>query len=186
METEVINPQAGKNKRVRDGHMLRVTIPENGGEIVYQLRKAQWNAERSKYLPGDLVRRVVIDPAKVAEAIRSRLFAHGLNTTLQQRASQEEGALARLACMEEYYALFCAGEWSKEREAGDRSESLMRQAILVRILAELHNKPEAMIARVFAKKSADERKALMARHADEVAQRMKEAEADEEAGEFDL
>lgn len=131
------------------------------------------NVESASYSYNDL-------PA----AIKTQVALYGLNKLLQDRTSQLRSETIPLSevmkGIAEVYATLASGEWSAKRKASAKAEN--DDAVLIAVIADKMQKPVAVVAAMFAKLPADQKKAFGAKFADEVA--AVKAEAEEDADEF--
>lgn len=115
-------------------------------------------------------------------SIQAQVALYGLNKLLQDRTSQyrEHGIVATLEAIESVYAVLAGGEWSAKRKAGEKAAN--DDAVLIAVLADQLKKPVAVVAVMFAKLPADQKKGLAAKYADQVAEA--KAAAEDDASDF--
>lgn len=114
-------------------------------------------------------------------AIKTQVALYGLNKLLQDRTSQLRSETIPLSevmkGISEVYATLASGEWSAKRKASAKGEA-NDDAVLIAVIADKMHKPVAVVAAMFAKLPADQKKAFGAKFADEVAAAKAEAESD--------
>jgi hypothetical protein len=134
---------------------LRPTLDVENMAITMEVKKADGPVIASKVFNWD----------EIPSENRARLGLHGFSTILQQRCSQiKADPIAKLDAMEEVYDLLKTGGWEKERASGPR----VFPAIL-EVLAKLKGKPAGVIQPAFNALSEEQKAALRAKYASEVA-----------------
>lgn len=115
-------------------------------------------------------------------AIQAQVALYGLNKLLQDRTSQyrEHGIVATLEAIADVYAVLAGGEWSAKRKAASGAQN--DDAVLVAVLADQLKTPVVVVAVMFAKLPADQKKSLAAKYAEAVS--AAKAAAEEDASDF--